>query len=157
MSGFIGLNDLYYEYDTPRALEWLSNHIYIPRDFDYRSRGINITATEIIVISVINSSGYVYNDRWFDEGVYRYSGEGKFGDQKLTRGNKALMDAIHEKRPVRLLVYDCKDNIKDGEKVFYEQGMFYVTDFEYTKDRGADGKLRKEYQFRLIRVDLVDG
>jgi hypothetical protein len=56
------------------------------------SRGIRVskaTGTILLVSSVHND---LYEDRWQD-GVYKYTGEGRLGDQPMTGGNLAVADS----------------------------------------------------------------
>lgn len=143
-----------YSRALPRTLDWLKDRVYIPRNGIFISRGLYITATELIAISVVNTESgyYVYHDRWIGAGEYLYSGEGKIGDQKETARNKAMINAIHERRPVRLLIFDYSEFRRTHEPLYYDQGLFQVMDYEYSTDYGENRKLRKEYKFRLKKT-----
>ena len=110
-------------------------------------RGINPTAPSVILISVIEKKkdSFVYHDRWTADGDYIYSGEGKSGDQSMTRGNAAILNAKRDNKKIDLLVKFSSD------KYIY-QGVFELVDYEYVDDKGEDGLLRKEYKFRLRKV-----
>ena len=110
-------------------------------------RGINPTASSVVLISVIEKKKdlFVYHDRWTADGDYIYSGEGKSGDQSMTRGNAAIKNAKHDNKKLHLLVKFSSD------KYIY-QGVFELVDYEYVDDKGEDGLLRKEYKFRLKKV-----
>lgn len=140
-----------YSRALPRSLEWLQKRVYIPRNEYFKLRGIHVTATEIIAISVVNTDPnyYVYHDRWIQSGVYLFSGEGKSGDQKETANNRALLNAIHEQKPVRLLIFDYKEYRMTKEAIYYDQGFYQVKDYTYELDYGEDRKKRKEYKFEL--------
>lgn len=58
-------------------------------------RGINSTDDTVVLISSIGkaSGNFVYHDKWTADGDYLYSGEGKTGDQTMTKGNLAIRDA----------------------------------------------------------------
>ncbi len=143
-----------YSRALPRTLDWLKDRVYIPRNGIFITRGLYITATELIAISVVNTESgyYVYHDRWIGVGEYLYSGEGKIGDQKETARNKAMINAIHEHRPVRLLIFDYSEFRRINESLYYDQGLFQVMDYEYSTDYGENKKLRKEYKFRLKKL-----
>lgn len=140
-----------YSRALPRSLEWLQKRVYIPRNEYFKLRGIHVTATEIIAISVVNTDPdyYVYHDRWIQSGVYLFSGEGKSGDQKETANNRALLNARHEQKPVRLLIFDYKEYRMTKEAIYYDQGFYQVKDYTYELDYGEDRKKRKEYKFEL--------
>ena len=110
-------------------------------------RGINPTASSVVLISVIEKKkdSFVYHDRWTTDGDYIYSGEGKSGDQSMTRGNAAILNAKRDNKKIDLLVKFSSD------KYIY-QGVFEFVDYECVDDKGEDGLLRKEYKFRLRKV-----
>ena len=146
-----GAQRINYSRALPRSLEWLQKRVYIPRNEYFKLRGIHVTATEIIAISVVNTDPnyYVYHDRWIQSGVYLFSGEGKSGDQKETANNRALLNARHEQKPVRLLIFDYKEYRMTKEAIYYDQGFYQVKDYTYELDYGEDRKKRKEYKFEL--------
>ena len=69
-------------------------------------RGINITPCAVILISSIAKSkgNFIYHDKWTDSGDYLYSGEGKTGNQSMTKGNLAIKNAAHDGKKIHLFV-----------------------------------------------------
>ena len=110
-------------------------------------KGINPTENTVVLISSISKNGgtFVYHDRWTEEGDYIYSGEGQEGDQEMARGNLALANADKDGKEIRLYV-------KFSAQDYYYQGVFRLVDYTYENDTGRDGKVRKEYKFRLKKV-----
>ena len=110
-------------------------------------RGINKTKSTVILVSTIDKkkSGFVYHDHWTTDGDYIYSGEGKIGDQKMTLGNKAIVDAETQGKQIHLFV-------KFSPQEYYYQGIFSLVDYTYEDDKDESGKLRKEYKFRLRKI-----
>ena len=110
-------------------------------------RGINITDDSVVLISSIDKANgnFVYHDHWTEEGDYIYSGEGKNGDQILSRGNSAILNAEDWGKTLYLFV-------KFSSKEYYFQGKFVLVDYKYEDDRDASGNMRKEYKFRLRKV-----
>ncbi len=110
-------------------------------------RGINKTESTVILVSSIDKkkSGFVYHDHWTTDGDYIYSGEGKTGDQKMTSGNKAIVDANAEGKQIHLFV-------KFSPREYYYQGIFSLMDYTYEEDKDESGNLRKEYKFRLRKM-----
>lgn len=110
-------------------------------------RGINSTSSAIILISVITKAkqSFVYHERWTEEGDYLYTGEGKTGDQLLTKGNLAIADAAKDGKTIHLFV-------KFSPQEYYYQGVFEVADYTYEDEKDAAGTVRKEYKFRLRKV-----
>lgn len=114
-------------------------------------RGINITRDAIVLISIIkvDKSDYkcfVYHDHWTEDGDYIYSGEGKNGNQTNTRGNRALINAVNNGTKVQLLV-------KYPTKEYYYQGVFKVIDYSYEDDTDETNNIRKEYKFRIRKIE----
>ena len=110
-------------------------------------RGINITDDSVVLISSIDKANgnFVYHDHWTEEGDYIYSGEGKNGDQILSRGNSAILNAEYWGKTLYLFV-------KFSPREYYFQGKFVLVDYKYEDDRDASGNMRKEYKFRLRKV-----
>lgn len=111
--------------------------------------GINIIESALVLISTIDKKkgGFVYHDHWDTNGDYIYSGEGKRGDQIMKKGNKAIVDAESEKKPLHLFV-------KFSPQEYYYQGVFTMVDYTYEDDKDQDGNMRKEYKFRLRRQSV---
>ena len=110
-------------------------------------RGINPTDDTVILISSIGktSGNFVYHDKWTAEGDYLYSGEGKTGDQTMTKGNLAIRDAARNGKKLHLFV-------KFSPQEYYYQGVFELVDYTYEDEKDEDGNIRKEYKFRLRKV-----
>lgn len=112
-------------------------------------RGINPTPTTIVLISSIGKSGgnFVYHDKWTSDGDYIYSGEGKNGDQSMTKGNLAIQNAARDGKKTHLFV-------KFSPKDYYYQGVYELVDSIYEDEQDENGHARKEYKFRLRKVLL---
>lgn len=119
--------------------------------FDIRisgfGRGINPTESTVVLISSIGKSGgnFVYHDKWTKDGDYIYSGEGKNGDQSLTKGNLAIKNAASDGKEIHLFV-------KFSPQEYYYQGIFELVDYTYEDEKDEEGNVRKEYKFRLKKV-----
>lgn len=111
-------------------------------------RGINITPATIVLISSVKKkkTGFVYHDHWNKNGDYIYSGEGKTGDQKMSSGNSAIVNASREGKVIHLFV-------KFSPQEYYYQGVFELVDYNYEDDEDEAGNARKEYKFRLRKVN----
>lgn len=107
-------------------------------------RGINRTTSTIVLISSIDKkkNGFVYHDHWTTDGDYIYSGEGKTGDQQMTLGNKAIIDAGRDGKAIHLFV-------KFSPQEYYYQGEFILMDYTYEDEKDELDNVRKEYKFRL--------
>lgn len=107
-------------------------------------RGINPTPTTVVLISSISSShgAFVYHDKWTADGDYIYSGEGRLGDQRMTRGNLAIKNAEQDGKTLHLFV-------KFSPQEYYYQGIFKLIDYTYENEKDEAGNIRKEYKFLL--------
>lgn len=110
-------------------------------------RGINLVRDTVVLISSIGKAGgnFVYHDKWTEDGDYLYSGEGKTGNQTMTRGNLAIRDAARNGKKIHLFV-------KFSPQEYYYQGIFELVDYTYEDDKDEEGNVRKEYKFRLRKV-----
>ncbi len=110
-------------------------------------RGINPTPSTVVLISSIRktSDKFVYHDKWTADGDYLYSGEGKTGDQTMTKGNLAIKTAARDGKEIHLFV-------KFSPEEYYYQGVFALVSHTYENEEDEDGNIRKEYKFRLGKV-----
>lgn len=111
-------------------------------------RGINPTPSSVVLISSINKSAgnFVYHDKWTLDGDYIYSGEGKTGNQSMTKGNLAIKNASRDNKKIYLFV-------KFSAQEYYYQGEFKLVDYTYEDDKDEAGNIRKEYKFKLRKVN----
>lgn len=110
-------------------------------------RGINVTPSKVVLISSISKAegNFVYHDKWTSDGEYIYSGEGKTGDQAMSKGNLAIKNAAMDGKEIHLFV-------KFSPKDYYYQGKFELVSYTYEDEKGENGCTRKEYKFRLKKV-----
>ncbi len=114
-------------------------------------RGINRTSSTVVLISSVDrkKAGFVYHDHWTSDGDYMYSGEGKTGDQQMTIGNRAIVDAERDGKIIHLFV-------KFSPQEYYYQGVFSLVNYKYEDDKDESGNVRKEYKFRLRKQHLEE-
>ena len=110
-------------------------------------RGINPKDDSVVLISNISKKGkaFVYHDHWTTEGDYIYSGEGRLGDQKMAKGNLAIVSAKEQGKKIYLFV-------KFDSTAYYFQGEMELVDYTLEDEKDSEGNLRKEYKFRLRKV-----
>ena len=110
-------------------------------------RGINPKDDCVVLISTVggNSDHFTYHDKWNHEGHYEYSGEGSVGDQTLTKGNKAIIDAAENGKPIYLYV-------KFGPQEYYPQGIMKLLEYKTIQAPDKNGDVRKDYVFILERM-----
>ena len=111
-------------------------------------RGINKTPSTVVLISSVDKkkTGFVYHDHWTTDGEYIYSGEGKTGDQTMSSGNTAIVNAADEGKDIHLFV-------KFSPQEYYYQGVFEHVNYTYEDDLDEDGNTRKEYKFKLRKAN----
>ncbi len=112
-------------------------------------RGINPTENCVVLISTVegNSDHFTYHDKWNHKGQYEYSGEGSVGDQTLTKGNKAIIDAAENGKPIYLYV-------KFGPQEYYPQGIMKLLEYKTIQAPDKNGDMRQEYVFILERMEV---
>ena len=110
-------------------------------------RGINPKEDCIVLISTVeeNSDHYTYHDKWNHDDCYEYSGEGSVGDQSLTKGNRAIVDAAENGKPIYLY-------IKFGPQKYLPQGIMRLVEYKIVDAPDKNGDMRKEYVFILKRI-----
>lgn len=110
-------------------------------------RGINPTSSTVVLISSIGKSSgkFVYHDKWTENGDYLYSGEGRTGNQTMTKGNLAIKNADSDGKKIHLFV-------KFSPQEYYYQGIFNLVDFTYEDEQDENGITRKEYKFLLRKA-----
>ena len=113
-------------------------------------RGINPKEDCVVLISTVeeNSDHFTYHDKWNYDGHYEYSGEGSVGDQSLTKGNKAIVDAAENGKPIYLYV-------KFGPQEYYPQGIMRLVEYKKVYAPDKNGDMRKEYVFILERMQNI--
>ncbi|MEM2676005.1 MAG: YDG/SRA domain-containing protein [Candidatus Bathyarchaeia archaeon] len=85
-----------------------------------------------------------YNDR-FEGGSLLYTGEGKSGDQQMTRGNLALKMQMEKRFPI--YIFQKKS---PGKYMFI--GQYNVVSVQTEKQYDVHGTLRNVFIFKLEKV-----
>lgn len=113
-------------------------------------RGINVTSNSVVLISNVQKQHgqFVYHDKW-EEGRYVYSGEGQTGNQIMSAGNMAILNADRDGRVIHLL-------IKFSSKEYIYQGIFGLVKHYFKDEADANGRIRKEIKFVLERKSFGD-
>lgn len=74
----------------------------------------------IFLFTGISGSNYGYQDKWDDEGVYHYTGEGQIGPMKFSKGNLAIRDHLKKGKDLFLFEQLKKGKVKFISQVFSE-------------------------------------
>ena len=64
----------------------------------------------------------------------------------MTSRNRTIVDAAAEGKAIHLFV-------KFSPQEYYYQGVFKLVDYTYENDKDENGNTRKEYKFRLRKVN----
>ena len=102
--------------------------------------------------------GYDFDGWDEDETVFRYTGEGRVGNQEMNKGNAAILNHIDSNRSLRIF---AANGIKEGTSKTKVQ--MYLGEFEidsenpYSIEKSLDdnGDLRNVFAFRLLPLDNV--
>ncbi|MFD7506803.1 restriction endonuclease [Streptomyces sp. NPDC059850] len=91
-----------------------------------------------------------YFDGWGKDGFYHYTGEGQKGDQKMTPGNRAILQHVQDGRALRLF-----NAVARG--VYAYLGEFTLADppWYYRDAPDANDESRSVIMFRLKPIDQV--
>lgn len=85
-----------------------------------------------------------YMDRWDNNNIFTYTGEGQVGDMKYTKGNLALREHIQNGKRVFLFESESKGFVKFlGEVEYFDAGLFETHD--------STGNLRTGIKFFFKR------
>jgi hypothetical protein len=88
--------------------------------------------------------GYIY-DGLGDDGLYHYTGEGQYDDQRMVQGNRAVRD--HKKEGRALHLFDA-----NGPRVTYIGEFEYVDHYLADAPETNNGRIRSVIVFRLRRL-----
>jgi len=116
--------------------------VSLQRGITYRG-SVRGTIERCVVITGAER-GELYKDRWADVNTLSYSGEGRNGDQSLTRGNLAL--SLQHEAGFPLHVFQ-----KLEVNRYRYAGQFRVASTSEDEIPGQDGARRRVYRFDLVR------
>ncbi|MFF5314334.1 restriction endonuclease [Streptomyces massasporeus] len=104
------------------------------------------TPNVMIFTDPIAGEKHGYYDGWMPDGLFHYSGEGQYGDQRMLSGNASILNHKTEGRALRVFQGARGKVTYLGE---FEADGWYEADAPET----GDGPLRKVIVFRLRPVD----
>ena len=112
--------------------------------------GINICKrTNTIVITSKHTGNRIYDDKLFDGDVMYYTGEGQVGNQKMWKGNKAILDAKEQGRDIHLFV-----RFKPTEYTYF--GIVELVDEPFfAEEKDTEGSMRKVIKFPMMKVSSI--
>jgi 5-methylcytosine-specific restriction enzyme A len=101
----------------------------------------------IFIFSGHTGKQYGYDDRWENPNVFSYTGEGRIGDMKFVKGNKALRDHLINNKRVFLFEYVSKGKVKFVSEV-------EVFDYDYFMGFDESENERIAIRFFMKRTGL---
>jgi hypothetical protein len=112
-----------------------------------RQSGISPSARYPYIFIFTGAEGkqYGYKDRWENNNVFSYTGEGQVGDMQLTKGNLALLEHLPKGKNVFLFKYVNKGYVEFVSEV-------QAIDFDYFDTQDRNGALRKGIKFFFKRT-----
>ncbi|MEW2571355.1 restriction endonuclease [Streptomyces sp. NPDC047070] len=106
------------------------------------------TPNVMIFTDPIAGEKHGYYDGWMPDGLFHYSGEGQFGDQRMLSGNASILNHEAEERALRVF--------QGARGTITYLGEFAVEGwYEADAPESGDGPLRKVIVFKLRPVDTA--
>lgn len=112
--------------------------------------GINICKrTNTVVITSKHTGNRIYDDDLFTGEVMYYTGEGQIGDQRMWKGNKAILEAKDLNRDIHLFV-----RFVPTEYTYYGKVVVVDEPF-YADEKDVEGNMRKVIKFPMMQVSSL--
>lgn len=104
---------------------------------------------QVLVFSDPTSGAkYGYHDRW-EDGVFHYTGEGQVGDQRMTNGNKAVLQHAADGRSLRVFK-GVRGTVRYLDEFQLDADPWYPS-----TARDRNGAMRQVIIFRLRPTDMT--
>ncbi len=140
----------------PLTLPFILDQKYVRKDIHdtfrgNRQSGISSSKSQPLIFLFTGGRGKEsgYEDGWYSENEFRYSGEGRTGKMKLTSmGNKALLNHRKDGKAVHLFAYDGKSS-----SVVYKGEFSYAGHIFVDGVLDKDGNPRRAIVFQLSPLD----
>jgi 5-methylcytosine-specific restriction enzyme A len=135
------------------TLPFIPEHIYNRRNDIHAiyggnwQSGISPSVNQPYIFIFTGKSGHQhgYEDRWDNQNVFSYTGEGQVGDMKFTRGNLALRD--HKEKGKRVFLFESES--KGFVRFKCEVEVF---DADYFETHDTSGTIRIGIKFFFKRI-----
>lgn len=111
-----------------------------------RQGGISTPAEKAFVMVFTGAAGksHGYADRWDDDGIFHYFGEGQSGDMKMSGGNRAINDHLRDGK--RLLVFK---SLGHGKPYRFDGEFICISSYVRPDTPATRGPNRDAIVFRL--------
>ncbi|SEP19355.1 5-methylcytosine-specific restriction enzyme A [Halogranum amylolyticum] len=100
----------------------------------------------VFIFTDTETEAYGYSDRFLNNGVFIYSGEGQEGDMEMERGNERIKN--HAANDDALLVFE-KVGEQNGADIFSYDGDYEYVDHFWEQAPDATGTMRQAVRFKL--------
>jgi 5-methylcytosine-specific restriction enzyme A len=112
-----------------------------------RQGGISVSAKfpYILIFSLQTGHQHGYKDRWENQDIFSYTGEGQIGDMHFIRGNLSLRDHIKKGKRIFLFTEDKRSY------VIYEAELELI-DYDFFLGNDREGKKRTAIKFFFKRM-----
>lgn len=120
-----------------------------------RQHGISTPASEsfIFIFTDPESEEYGYSDRFLDNGLFVYSGEGQVGDMTMDSGNERILK--HDENGDSLYVFE-KVGEQNGADVVAFDGEYEYVDHYWERAPDDNGNMRDAVRFKLAPVGGIE-
>ena len=103
----------------------------------------------IFIFSGKSGAQYGYKDRWDNNNIFTYTGEGQEGDMQFIKGNLALKE--HLNRGKRVFLFEIEGG---GWVKFISEMEFYDADYFITPDKNGNDRMGIQFFLKRIGVSI---
>lgn len=146
--------------EVPEEPEFVVGGSYLRKELHnqfkgQRQYGISTPADEsfVFVFTDTDTDEHGYSDRFREDGVFIYSGEGRVGPMSMDGGNERIRD--HKENGDDLLVFE-KVGEQNGADVFSYVGEYEYIDHYWEPAEDDQGTMREAIRFKLVPKGGVD-
>lgn len=109
-----------------------------------RQGGISTPRDRPLILLFTGAQGqrYGYFDRWTDEGIFLFTGEGQTGDMSFRAGNRAIRDHVQDGKDLHLFEYVARVRCR-------YLGQMICSGYHFEERHDRDGTQRRGIVFEL--------
>lgn len=113
--------------------------------------GISASAKAPFIFIFTGATGkqHGYKDKWENDNMFSYTGEGQIGDMEYTRGNLQLRDHIALGKRVFLFEY-----VRKGYVQFVSEVEYFNSDVFSTHDRNRNQRMAIKFFMKRVGVEI---
>jgi len=103
----------------------------------------------IFIFSGKSGAQYGYKDRWDNDDIFTYTGEGQEGNMQFIKGNLAIRE--HQNRGKRLFLFEIEGG---GLVKFISEMEFYDADYSLIPDKNGNSRIGIQFFLKRIGVSI---